>query len=70
MIILEVDNITAGYGSGPEILKGLSLQVEQGKTYCIIGPNGAGKSTLLKAICGLLHPRTGTISGWFENCVR
>lgn len=62
MTILEVNNITAGYGSGPEILKGLSLQVEQGNTYCIIGPNGAGKSTLLKAICGLLHPRTGTIT--------
>jgi len=61
MTYLDIDNISAGYGAGPDILKGLSLKVEQGKTYCVIGPNGAGKSTLLKAICGLLHPRTGTV---------
>jgi branched-chain amino acid transport system ATP-binding protein len=62
MTYLEIDDISAGYGVGPDILKGLSLSVEQGKTYCIIGPNGAGKSTLLRAICGLLHPRTGTVT--------
>lgn len=61
MALLEVDNITAGYGDGPDILKGLSVEIELGKTYCIIGPNGAGKSTLLRAICGLLHPREGTV---------
>jgi branched-chain amino acid transport system ATP-binding protein len=59
---LIVDQVVAGYGSGPNILKGLSLTVESCKTYCIIGPNGAGKSTLLKAIAGLLKPREGTIS--------
>lgn len=62
MTILDIDNITAGYSVGPDILKGLSLKVDQGKTYCIIGPNGAGKSTLLRAICGLLHPRQGTVT--------
>jgi branched-chain amino acid transport system ATP-binding protein len=61
MALLEVDNIRAGYGDGPDILKGLSVEIEQGKTYCIIGPNGAGKSTLLRAICGLLHPREGEV---------
>lgn len=62
MALLEVENIRAGYGDGPDILKGLSVEIEQGKTYCIIGPNGAGKSTLLKAICGLLHPREGNVT--------
>ena len=62
MALLEVDNIRAGYGDGPDILKGLSMEIEQGKTYCIIGPNGAGKSTLLRAICGLLHPREGNVT--------
>lgn len=33
MTILEIDNITAGYGMGPNILKSLSLKVDQGKTY-------------------------------------
>jgi branched-chain amino acid transport system ATP-binding protein len=59
---LVIENIFAGYGSGPNILKGLSLTVESCKTYCIIGPNGAGKSTLIKVIAGLLHPREGKIT--------
>ncbi len=58
---LKVENIYAGYGSGPNILRGLSLTVESNKTYCIIGPNGAGKSTLLKVVAGLLKPREGEI---------
>ncbi len=58
---LVVENIVAGYGSGPNILRGLSLTIEAGKTYCIIGPNGAGKSTLVKVIAGLLKPREGRI---------
>ena len=57
---LVIENIVAGYGSGPNILRGLSLTVESGKTYCIIGPNGAGKSTLIKVIAGMLKPREGT----------
>jgi len=60
--LLEVRNVNAGYGKGPDILKGLSLSVEAGKSYCIIGPNGAGKSTLLKVISGLLQPRAGEVA--------
>jgi branched-chain amino acid transport system ATP-binding protein len=60
-MLLEVQQVSAGYGSGPNILNGVTLGVERGKTYCIIGPNGAGKSTLLRTICGLLRPRAGAI---------
>jgi branched-chain amino acid transport system ATP-binding protein len=59
---LIIENIVAGYGSGPNILRNLSLTVVSGKTYCIIGPNGAGKSTLIKVIAGLLKPREGRIT--------
>ncbi len=59
--LLEVTDVTAGYGSGPAILNGAHLTVEPGKVHCIIGPNGAGKSTLLKAICGMLKIRTGSV---------
>lgn len=62
MALLEINDLTAGYGAGPDILTGVSLEVEEGKTYCIIGPNGAGKSTLLKVISGLLAPRAGTVT--------
>jgi branched-chain amino acid transport system ATP-binding protein len=71
-MLLEVENITAGYGAGPNILDGVCLRIEQGKAYCIIGPNGAGKSTLLRTICGLLPPRSGRVvfGGGLLNALR
>jgi branched-chain amino acid transport system ATP-binding protein len=59
--LLEVNNVVAGYGYGPDILNGASLTVQRGRSHCMIGPNGAGKSTLLKAIAGLLPIRAGEI---------
>jgi branched-chain amino acid transport system ATP-binding protein len=59
--LLEARGVVAGYGRGPDILKGANLVVRQGQSQCIIGPNGAGKSTLLKAIAGLLPIREGEI---------
>jgi branched-chain amino acid transport system ATP-binding protein len=59
--LLELRDVRAGYGSGPDILNGVSLEIEEGSTSCVIGPNGAGKSTLLKAIMGLLKVRGGEI---------
>jgi branched-chain amino acid transport system ATP-binding protein len=61
MSLLEVRDVVAGYGGGPDILKGVNLTIQAGQVHCIIGPNGAGKSTLLKAISGLLSPRKGKI---------
>jgi branched-chain amino acid transport system ATP-binding protein len=61
MALLEIRDVRAGYGNGPDILTDVTIDVEQGKTYCIIGPNGAGKSTLLKTVAGLLKPRQGDI---------
>ncbi len=61
MALIAIENVVAGYGIGPDILTGLSLDIEPDRSYCIIGPNGAGKSTLLKAICGLLPPRRGRV---------
>jgi branched-chain amino acid transport system ATP-binding protein len=59
--LLEMTHVRAGYGSGPDILNGVSLGVEEGSTTCVIGPNGAGKSTVLKAIMGLVKVRSGEV---------
>ena len=61
MVLVEVEDIVAGYGIGPDILTGLSLKIQANRSYCIIGPNGAGKSTLLKVICGLVPARSGRV---------
>ena len=60
-MLLELQNIYAGYDGG-DVLKGISLHVEQGTTTCIVGPNGAGKSTILRVLSGLLKPRLGQIT--------
>ena len=44
------------------VLHDVSLDVDDGQLIGIVGANGHGKSTLLKAICGLVPPRTGTIT--------
>ncbi|MBK9740195.1 MAG: Fe-S cluster assembly ATPase SufC [Actinobacteria bacterium] len=51
--------------SGPrEILRGVSLTVESGKTHAVMGPNGSGKSTLAYVIAG--HPKYTVTSGSIE----
>lgn len=59
--MLELVDVSAGYRGGPNILEGLSLDIERGETYCMIGPNGAGKSTVLKLVGGILAPRSGSV---------
>jgi branched-chain amino acid transport system ATP-binding protein len=61
MALLEIEDVVAGYGAGPDILTGVSLSIEMGTSYCIVGPNGAGKSTLLRTIAGILKPRAGEV---------
>ena len=48
--LLNITNLSAGYGYGPDIVRDFSLSLNKSEVKCIIGPNGAGKSTLLKSI--------------------
>lgn len=59
-IILDIQNLTCGYGGKP-ILEGFNLVVGRGEVLAITGPNGCGKSTILKAIYQLCKIEAGTI---------
>ena len=59
--LLELEDVTTGYGNGPDIVRGITLEVPAGRSHCVIGPNGAGKSTMLKVVAGLLPVRSGSI---------
>lgn len=59
--MLKVENLVVAYG-GIEALKGVSINVEEGKIITIVGANGAGKSTLLRTIVGLEKPKSGKVS--------
>jgi len=55
------EEMTGGYGKGPDILHGCTIAVEKGEIAVIVGPNGAGKSTAMKAIFGMLEVRSGRV---------
>ncbi len=59
--MLKINDLVVSYGK-VEALKGISLEVEEGKIVTLIGANGAGKSTTLKSIVGLAKPQSGTIT--------
>ena len=59
--MLKVNDINVYYGA-IHALKGISLEVEEGKIVTLIGANGAGKSTILKTISGLLKSKTGKVT--------
>jgi branched-chain amino acid transport system ATP-binding protein len=58
--VLSLRGVTKHFGRA-EIIRGVTLDVEQGDRHAIIGPNGAGKSTLFNLISGRLAPSSGAI---------
>ncbi len=58
--MLEINNINVSYGK-VEVIKDVSLRVNEGEIVSIIGANGAGKTTIMNTISGLLKPTSGTI---------
>lgn len=58
--MLEVKDLHVSYG-GIKALRGINLEVPDGKIVALIGANGAGKSTLLRTISGLVKADSGSI---------
>jgi ATPase subunit of ABC transporter with duplicated ATPase domains len=65
-IVLQMDNVTAGYTPDAPILRDLSFAITGPERIAITGPNGSGKSTLLALITGTLAPRSGQIRVFTE----
>jgi branched-chain amino acid transport system ATP-binding protein len=61
-IVLNVNGIEVIYNHVILVLKGVSLQVQEGKIAAILGGNGAGKTTTLRAISNLLKAERGEVT--------
>lgn len=59
-MILRTDNIIKKYGKRT-VVKGVSVNVEQGEIVGLLGPNGAGKTTSFYMIVGLIKPNSGHV---------
>ena len=58
--MLKIEHLQVAYG-GIQALRGISLEVPDGKIVTLIGANGAGKSTTLRTITGLVKAQSGSI---------
>ncbi len=60
MALVSLQGLRLAFG-GPELLDGVTLQIERGERVCLVGRNGAGKSTLMKIISGEIIPDAGEV---------
>jgi len=60
MMKLRADNLIKAY-KGRKVVKGISVEVNQGEIVGLLGPNGAGKTTSFYMIVGLIKPNSGHI---------
>ena len=59
--MLKIENLQVAYG-GIQALRGIDMEVPDGKIVTLIGANGAGKSTTLRTISGLVKAKAGSIT--------
>jgi len=61
-MLLKINNISVVYSDVIQVLKGVSLDVEEGQIVSLLGSNGSGKTSTLKAVSGLLKPENGKVT--------
>lgn len=59
--VIEIDNVSFGYDSTPNVLKNVSLEIKPGEMIGIVGRSGAGKSTLINLLMRMYDPDEGSI---------
>ena len=64
MAVLEVRNVSKTF-DGEEIIKGISMYLEQGEIVSLLGASGGGKTTLFNIIAGLSNPDEGSV--WLKE---
>lgn len=65
MTLLDIRDVTLGYGKDPSILEGISFSMNPGEIVALTGSSGVGKTSLLHTIACILDPRSGGI--FFEG---
>ena len=58
--LVQVQNVSKSFGE-VNAVKGVSLEIDQGKFFSLLGPSGCGKTTLLRLIAGFEIPNSGKI---------
>lgn len=59
--LLKCEHVDFGY-ENYDVVKDVTMEINEGDYLCIVGENGSGKSTLMKGLLGLLKPTGGTIT--------
>ncbi len=59
--VLEFRNVNFKYSAGKEVLRGVNLRLEKGRSYALVGPTGGGKTTTASLMARLYDPTEGSI---------
>ena len=60
MAMIRINGLWKAFGE-KEVLRGITMEVEEGTTFVVLGASGSGKTVLLKHVIGLLKPDRGTV---------
>lgn len=61
-VVLSFKDVNFSYDGVKDVVRNMNFEIRRGERVAIIGKNGAGKSTAAKLLCGIIRPRTGTIT--------
>ena len=65
--IIDMTNVSIRYGSDPEVLSDIKLELKRGSFHFLTGKSGAGKTSLLSMMYLSLKPSYGTVSVFGNN---